>query len=165
LDSNTEEILREQSEYRYGFVTEVEMDRIPKGLSEDVIRLISEKKQEPDWMLEFRLKAYHRWLEHQEPHWANVSHAKIDYQNLSYYSAPKKKATLNSLDEVDPEILRTFERLGIPLDEQKKLANVAVDVVFDSVSVPHNFSEEASGSGRCAVLNFRSYPPLPRPGS
>lgn len=165
LDSNTEEILREQSEYRYGFVTEVEMDRIPKGLSEDVIRLISEKKQEPDWMLEFRLKAYHRWLEHQEPHWANVSHAKIDYQNLSYYSAPKKKATLNSLDEVDPEILRTFERLGIPLDEQKKLANVAVDVVFDSVSVHTTFQKKLAEAGvvLCSISEaIHLYPDLVR---
>lgn len=165
LDSNTEEILREQSDYKYGFVTEVEMDRIPKGLSEDVIRLISEKKKEPDWMLEFRLKAYHRWLEHQEPHWANVSHAKIDYQNLSYYSAPKKKATLNSLDEVDPEILKTFERLGIPLDEQKKLANVAVDVVFDSVSIHTTFQKklEEAGVVLCSISEaIHRYPDLVR---
>ncbi|MDP1836130.1 MAG: Fe-S cluster assembly protein SufB [Chlamydiales bacterium] len=165
MDSNTEEILREQSDYKYGFVTEVEMDRIPKGLSEDVIRLISEKKKEPDWMLEFRLKAYHRWLEHQEPHWANVSHAKIDYQNLSYYSAPKKKATLNSLDEVDPEILKTFERLGIPLDEQKKLANVAVDVVFDSVSIHTTFQKklEEAGVVLCSISEaIHRYPDLVR---
>lgn len=147
LDSNTEEILRERSDYKYGFVTEVETDRIAKGISEDVVRLISEKKGEPEWMLEFRLKAYHRWVEQKEPLWANVSHPKIDYQAISYYSAPKMKAALNSLEEVDPEVLKTFERLGIPLDEQKRLANVAVDVVFDSVSIHTTFQHKLEEAG------------------
>ena len=117
--STTDEILKERSEYKYGFVTEVETESIPKGLNEETVRLISEKKGEPPFMLDFRLKAYRRWLTEQEPKWPNVTYPAIDYQNISYYSAPKKKPTLRSLDEVDPEVLKTFERLGIPLDEQK----------------------------------------------
>lgn len=165
LDSNTEDILRERSEYKYGFVTEVEVDRIPKGLDEEVIRLIAEKKGEPDWMLEFRLKAYRRWVEQKEPTWANVTHPSIDYQAVSYYSAPKKKAALNSLDEVDPEILKTFERLGIPLDEQKRLANVAVDVVFDSVSIHTTFQKKLEDAGvvLCSISEaIHRYPELVR---
>ena len=126
-------------EYKYGFTTDVETDTIPKGLSEDVVRIISEKKGEPEWMLEFRLKAYRHWLTMEEPHWSNVHYKKIDYQEIIYYSAPKKKPKLNSLDEVDPEMLDTFKRLGISLDEQKRLSNVAVDAVFDSVSVATTF--------------------------
>lgn len=163
LDLSTEEILRERADYKYGFVTEVEMDRIAKGLNEEVIRVIAAKKQEPEWMLEFRLKAYHRWLEQREPTWANVSFSPIDYQNLSYYSAPKKKATLNSLEEVDPEILKTFERLGIPLDEQKRLANVAVDVVFDSVSIHTTFQKKLQEAGvvLCSISEaIQHYPEL-----
>ncbi len=138
-------------EYKWGFVTSVEEDKIPKGLNEDVIRLISAKKKEPEFMLEWRLKAYRHWesLEksHAEPKWANVKFGPIDYQNISYYSAPKKKPALKSLDEVDPEVLRTYEKLGIPLLEQQKLAGVAVDAVFDSVSVATTFKEKLAEAG------------------
>lgn len=142
-----EALLGKGSEYKYGFVTDVEMDSIPKGLNEDVIRLISAKKGEPAFLLEFRLKAYRRWLEMEEPHWVNASYPAIDYQAMCYYSAPKKKAALNSLEEVDPEILRTFERLGIPLDEQMRLSNVAVDLVFDSVSIGTTFKKKLEDAG------------------
>src|SRR5689334_11146711 len=138
-------------EYKWGFVTSVEEDKIPKGLNEDVIRLISAKKGEPEFMLDWRLKAYRYWdsLEksHAEPKWANVKFGPIDYQNIVYYSAPKKKPTLQSLDEVDPEVLRTYEKLGIPLLEQQKLAGVAVDAVFDSVSVATTFKEKLAEAG------------------
>ncbi|MBA3957318.1 MAG: Fe-S cluster assembly protein SufB [Parachlamydiaceae bacterium] len=133
--------------YKYGFVTDVETETFPKGLTEDVVRAISAKKGEPDFMLEFRLKAYRKWLEMKEPDWANVSHPPIDYQNISYYSAPKKMPTLNSLSEVDPEVLKTFERLGIPVDEQKRLTNVAVDMVFDSVSIGTTFKKQLDEAG------------------
>ena len=123
------------NDYKYGFVTDVESDTFDKGLNEDVVRAISKKKSEPEFMLNFRLKAYEKWLTMKEPTWSNVRYPSIDFQNISYYSAPKKKKVLQSLDDVDPEVLRTFEKLGIPLEEQKKLANVAVDAVFDSVSV------------------------------
>jgi len=122
-------------EYKYGFFTDVERDDIPRGLSEEVVRLISAKKNEPEWLLEWRLKAYRMWLTMEEPTWHNLTIAPIDYQDIIYYSAPKRKPALNSLDEVDPEIKRTFDRLGIPLEEQKMLSGVAVDAVFDSVSV------------------------------
>jgi len=121
-------------EYKYGWSTDVEEDTLPIGLSEDIVRRISEKKNEPEWLLEWRLKAYRHWLTMKEPHWANVNYDPIDYKAIRYYSAPKK-VTLESLDEVDPEILRAFEKLGIPLEEQKRLSGVAVDAVFDSVSV------------------------------
>src|SRR5919201_3728198 len=134
-------------EYRYGFVTEVETETIPKGLNEDVIRLISEKKNEPDWLLEWRLKAYRVWLTMKEPTWQNVKYDPINYQDIVYYSAPKKKKALNSLDEVDPEVKRTFDKLGIPLEEQKLLAGVAVDAVFDSVSVATTFRETLAKQG------------------
>src|ERR687886_235821 len=135
-------------EYKYGFVTDIESDVIPKGLSEETVRLISEKKGEPDWMLEFRLKAYRQWLKMTEPkHWPNLTFSKIDYQDIIYYSAPKQKATKASLDEVDPELLRTFEKLGIPLQEQKLLAGVAVDAVFDSVSVATTYKEKLKKAG------------------
>ncbi len=126
-------------EYKYGFVTDIETDTIPPGLNEDVIRAISAKKHEPEWLLEFRLKAYRAWLDMKEPTWHNVHYDPIDYQAISYYSAPKKKPVLNSLDEVDPELRSTFAKLGIPLEEQKLLAGVAVDAVFDSVSVATTF--------------------------
>src|SRR6187397_3704564 len=129
-------------EYKYGFVTEVESETIPKGLSEDVVRLISEKKGEPEWLLEWRLKAYRMWLTMKEPTWQNVKYEPINYQDIVYYSAPKKKKALNSLDEVDPELKRTFDKLGIPIEEQMLLAGVAVDAVFDSVSVATNFREK-----------------------
>jgi len=137
-----------QKEYAYGFVTDVEVDEIPKGLSEDVIRLISSKKNEPDFLLQWRLKAYRHWLTMEEPRWwPNLSFAPIDYQDLVYYSAPKTPKKLNSLDEVDPELRKTFEKLGISLDEQKRLSNVAVDAVFDSVSVGTTFKEKLSEMG------------------
>ena len=132
-----------QQEYKWGFVTQVDEDRLPPGLNEDIIRAIAMKKGEPDFMLEWRLKAYRYWAEieqkHEEPTWANVKYPPIDYQALSYYSAPKQKKELKSLEEVDPEILNTYTKLGIPLHEQKLLAGVAVDAVFDSVSVATTF--------------------------
>ncbi|MGB2594229.1 MAG: Fe-S cluster assembly protein SufB [Pseudolabrys sp.] len=142
-------------QYKYGFVTDIESEKAPKGLSEDTVRFISAKKNEPDWMLAWRLEAYRRWLTMREPTWARVDYPKIDYQNAYYYSAPKKKA-LASLDEVDPEILKTYEKLGIPLREQEILAGVvrpegerrvAVDAVFDSVSVATTFKEELKRAG------------------
>src|SRR5205823_9711625 len=126
-------------EYKHGFVTEIEADTVPPGLNEEVIHLISAKKQEPKFMLDWRLKAYRHWLTMAEPRWPNVHYPPIDYQNVIYYSAPKPKIQLNSLDEVDPELRRTFEKLGISLDEQKRLSGVAVDAVFDSVSVATTF--------------------------
>ncbi|MFQ5481595.1 MAG: Fe-S cluster assembly protein SufB [Nitrospinaceae bacterium] len=133
--SSVEEVLEESGQYKYGFRTEIDADTFPKGLNEDVVRAISAKKKEPGFMLDFRLKAYRKWLTMKEPVWPNVHYPSIDYQDVSYYSAPKQKKMLESIDDVDPELIRTFDRLGIPLDEQKRLANVAVDAVFDSVSV------------------------------
>jgi len=135
-------------EYKYGFVTDIESDVVPRGLSEDTVRLISEKKGEPAFMLDWRLKAYRRWLEMKEPHhWANIQYPAIDYQNIIYYSAPRTKKPLGSLDEVDPELLRTYEKLGISLTEQKMLAGVAVDAIFDSVSVGTTFKKTLAESG------------------
>jgi Fe-S cluster assembly protein SufB len=135
-------------EYEWGFVTDVEQEKLPPGLSEDTIRLISAKKGEPGWLLESRLKAYRRWLSMKEPHhWAKVHYPPIDYQSIVYYAAPKTRPGLTSLDEVDPEILRTYEKLGIPLEEQKQLAGVAVDAVFDSVSVATTFKKELEKHG------------------
>src|SRR5215204_333461 len=134
-------------EYKYGFYTEVEADTIPKGLNEDVIRMISAKKEEPEWLLEWRLKAYRVWLSMKEPTWQNVKYEPINYQDIVYYSAPKKKKALNSLDEVDPEVRATFNKLGIPLEEQLILAGVAVDAVFDSVSVATTFQETLAKQG------------------
>ena len=134
-------------EYQYGFVTDVEVETVQKGLNEEVVRLISEKKREPAWLLEWRLKAYRTWLTMTEPTWQNVRYQAIDYQNIIYYSAPKKRPTLNSLDEVDPEIRATFEKLGIPLEEQKLFAGVAVDAVFDSVSVGTTFKKKLGDLG------------------
>lgn len=151
------------SEYKYGFVTQVETERLPKGLNEETIRAISAKKEEPPFMLEFRLKAYRRWLEMKEPNWQNVTYPKIDYQDIVYYSAPKKKPQLNSLQEVDPEVLKTFERLGIPLDEQKRLTNVAVDMVFDSVSIGTTFKKKLDEAGvvLCSISEaILKYPEL-----
>ena len=122
-------------EYKYGFVTEIDSETFKPGLNEDVIRALSEKKEEPEWMLEWRLKAYRHWLKLVEPKWPNVNYPPVNFQEISYYSAPKQKKKLNSMDEVDPELVRAFDKLGIPLEEQKILANVAVDAVFDSVSV------------------------------
>jgi Fe-S cluster assembly protein SufB len=134
-------------EYQYGFVTDVQTETVPKGLTEDVVRLISEKKREPAWLLEWRLKAYRTWLTMTEPTWQNVRYPAIDYQDIIYYSAPKKRPTLTSLDEVDPEIRVTFEKLGIPLEEQKLFAGVAVDAVFDSVSVATTFRAKLAELG------------------
>ena len=138
-------------EYKYGFVTEIEADSVPRGLNEDIIRLISAKKNEPAFMLEWRLKAYRHWVKLEkaeaEPKWANVHYPPIDYQDMIYYSAPKPKKKLNSMDEVDPEMRATFEKLGISLDEQKRMSGVAVDAIFDSVSVATTFKEKLAEVG------------------
>jgi Fe-S cluster assembly protein SufB len=134
-------------EYKYGFVTNIEADTVPPGLSEEIVRFISAKKEEPEWLLEFRLKSFRHWQTMKEPTWANVSFPPIDYQAISYYSAPKQKKKLNSLDEVDPELRETFSKLGISLDEQKRLTGVAVDAVFDSVSVATTFRGELAKLG------------------
>jgi Fe-S cluster assembly protein SufB len=144
--SNTIEQIANQ-EYKYGFVTDIEADQAPPGLSEEIIALISRKKEEPQWMLDWRLKAFRHWLTMKEPEWANVHYEAIDYQAIRYYSAPKQKKTLNSLDEVDPELRAAFEKLGISLDEQKRLSGVAVDAVFDSVSVATTFRHELARQG------------------
>jgi Fe-S cluster assembly protein SufB len=133
--------------YKHGFVTDIESDTVARGLSEDVIRVISHKKNEPDWLLEFRLQAYRHWLTMTEPAWPNVHYPKIDFQAISYYSAPKPKKKLASMDEVDPELLRTFEKLGVPMHEQAALAGVAVDVIFDSVSVTTTYKKKLADVG------------------
>src|SRR6267142_1797938 len=134
-------------DYPAGFVTDIEQDTLPPGLDEGVVREISRLKNEPPFMLEWRLKAYRRWLTMKEPHWPNVKYPPIDYQAASYFSAPRKKTTLGSLEEVDPEILKTYEKLGIPLLEQKRLSGVAVDAIFDSVSVGTTMREELAKYG------------------
>ncbi|MBU8871319.1 MAG: Fe-S cluster assembly protein SufB [Gemmatimonadales bacterium] len=134
-------------EYKWGFVTDIQSDTVPPGLNEDVIRFISAKKQEPEWLLEWRLKAYHHWLTLSEPEWQKVKFPPVDFQAISYYSAPKKDEKKKSLDEVDPDLLATYEKLGIPLTEQKRLANVAVDAVFDSVSVATTHQAKLAGMG------------------
>ena len=140
-------------EYKWGFVTDIQEDRVPKGLSEETIRLISAKKSEPEFMLEWRLRAFRHWASLEkaqaEPKWANIRYGPIDYQNITYYSAPRQKPSLKSLNELDPELLRTYEKLGIPLEEQKRLAGVAVDAVFDSVSVATTFKEKLAEAGVC----------------
>jgi Fe-S cluster assembly protein SufB len=136
-----------KQEYKYGFVTDVETDSIPVGLNEDVVRLISSKKDEPEWLLEWRLNAFRVWLKMSEPEWHNVHYDPIDYQSISYYAAPKKQIKLDSLDDVDPEIRATFDKLGISLDEQKRLSGVAVDAVFDSVSVATTFKDTLANLG------------------
>lgn len=134
--------------YKYGFVTDIEADTLPRGLSEDIVRLISAKKNEPEFMLQFRLKAYRQWQKMTEPTWPHVEYSPIDYQNIIYYSAPKQqKEKLGSLDEVDPALLETFEKLGLPLSEQKRLSNVAVDAIFDSVSIATTFKEKLAEEG------------------
>ncbi len=134
-------------EYQYGFVTDIEADQVPRGLSEETVKLISARKQEPPFMLEWRLKAYRHWLTMTEPAWGNVRYPKIDYQDIIYYSAPKSAPKLESLDQVDPELLKTYAKLGIPLDEQKMLSGVAVDAVFDSVSVATTFKDKLAELG------------------
>ncbi len=136
-----------QSEYKYGFTSDIESDTLPKGLNEDIVKAISAKKQEPEFMLEWRLKAFRQWEQMREPSWPNVDYPPIDYQDIIYYAAPKPKKQLDSLDEVDPELLRTFERLGIPLEEQKMLSGVAVDAVLDSVSVKTTYKEKLGELG------------------
>ena len=133
--------------YKYGFQTDIEMEKFPSGLSEEIIKLISEKKEEPEYLLDFRLKAYKKWKKMNFPEWAHLDIKPINYNDITYYSVPKTKKKLNSLDEVDPEILKTFEKLGISLDEQKKLSNVAVDAVFDSVSIATTYKEKLAKSG------------------
>src|SRR4030095_11003552 len=145
MSSNIQDLANQ--EYKYGFVTEIEADTAPRGLNEDVIRLISSKKNEPKFMLDLRLKAYRHWLTMEEPKWSNVHYPTIDYQNISYYSAPKMKERPKSLSEVDPELLATYEKLGIPLRERELLAGVAVDAVFDSVSVATTFKEKLGELG------------------
>src|SRR5699024_4948048 len=153
-------------EYEAGFVTEIESITIPKGLNEDTIRLISAKKQEPEFMLEWRLKAYEQWLTMTEPTWSVVKYPPVDFQDISYYSAPKSKADgPKSLDEVDPELLRTYEKLGVPLHERARLAGVAVDAVFDSVSVATTFKKQLEEVGVifCSFSEaVRKYPDLIR---
>ena len=160
---STEQILLEKEEYKYGFSTDIESFVFEKGLSEEIVRRISEKKQEPAFMLEFRLKAYKKFLEMSPPKWSNTTFPPIDFQDISYYSEPKNKPKLASLDDVDPEILKTFEKLGIPLEEQKRLTNVAMDVVFDSVSLGTTFHKvlEDAGVVLCSISEaVKKYPEL-----
>ncbi|MCH1430180.1 MAG: Fe-S cluster assembly protein SufB [Chlamydiales bacterium] len=160
-----EEFLEQNNEYKYGFVTPIESVSLPKGLNADIIKEISRIKEEPEFMLDFRLKAFEKWKTMKEPDWPNVKYEKIDYQDIIYYSAPKKAEKLKSLDEVDPELLRTFEKLGIPLEEQKQLANVAVDVVFDSVSIATTFKQKLKDAGvvLCSISEaVKKYPDIVR---
>jgi Fe-S cluster assembly protein SufB len=151
--------------YKYGFVTDIETDRAPKGLNPDIVRFISAKKNEPEWMLEWRLAAFRRWTEMREPNWARLRYAKIDYQDSYYYAAPKEQEKYESLDEVDPKLIDTYNKLGIPISEQKMLAGVAVDAVFDSVSVATTFKEKLNEAGVifCPISEaIRDYPDLVR---
>ena len=151
--------------YEHGFVTDIDTEVIPPGLDEDVIRFISQRKEEPEWVLEYRLKAYRHWLTMSRPRWSSVHHPEIDFQAISYFAAPKKKDALQSLDEVDPELLRTYEKLGIPIEEQKALAGVAVDAVFDSVSVATTFRKNLADAGVifCSISEAaREHPELLR---
>ena len=162
-EQNSVSDLLEDNQYKYGFTTDVESETFAKGLNEEVVRAISKKKNEPEFMLNFRLKAFEKWKTMKEPAWPNVHYPPIDFQDISYYSAPKKKKQLASLDEVDPEVMRTFEKLGIPLDEQKKLANVAVDAVFDSVSVATTHKKKLMEQGIifCSISEaLQDYPEL-----
>ena len=149
--SKDNQVLEEltSKEYEHGWTTNIETDSAPKGLNEDIIRFISAKKNEPGWMLEWRLKAFRYWLtlEAEEPKWANIKYPPINYQDIIYYSAPKQKINLKSLDEIDPELRKTFEKLGISLDEQKRLSGVAVDAVIDSVSIATTFKEQLAELG------------------
>ena len=163
IQEETIEKVLATSKYKYGFSTNLEVDKAPKGLNEDIIKLISSKKDEPQWMLEWRLKAFEIWKKMEEPDWAKVNYPKIDYQDIYYYSAPKNTEKLKSLDEVDPELLKTYEKLGIPLKEQKVLAGVAVDAVFDSVSVVTTFREQLAEKGVifCPISEaIKDYPDL-----
>jgi len=151
------------AEYKYGFTTDIESDKIPKGLNEDVIRIISQKKNEPEWLLEYRLKAFRSWEKMEEPDWANINYEKPNYQDIIYYAAPKQKKKLESLDDLDPEMKKTFDKLGISLDEQKRLAGVAVDFVMDSVSVATSFKDKLADLGIifCSISEaVQEYPEL-----
>ena len=143
----------ENKEYEYGFFTDIESETFPIGLNEDIVRAISKKKEEPQWMTNWRIEAFRAWTEMEEPEWANVNYEKPDFQAISYYSAPKKKDKYESLDEVDPELLETFKKLGISLDEQKKLAGVAMDIVVDSVSVATTFKKTLAVCKKHPTLN------------
>jgi Fe-S cluster assembly protein SufB len=152
-------------EYKYGFYSDIETERIPKGLNEDIVRLISKKKNEPEWLLEFRLKSYRHWLTMKMPTWANLKIPAINYQEIIYYAAPRQKASLESIDDIDPELKRTFDKLGIPLEEQKHLSGVAVDAVMDSVSVKTTFKETLAEMGIifCSFSEaVKEYPDLVR---
>ena len=167
MDKNADikQIIDESGDkYKYGFVTDIKTDTVPKGLSADIIRLISSKKNEPEWLLERRLKAFEFWQNMQEPTWAKLDYDKIDYQDLYYYSAPQQKTAPKSLDEVNPELLKTYDKLGIPLKEQEALAGVvAVDAVFDSVSVATTYRAKLAEKGVifCSISEaIREYPEL-----
>ncbi|MDR2009162.1 MAG: Fe-S cluster assembly protein SufB [Bacteroidales bacterium] len=149
MEKEQDKVLREvtQSEYKYGFVTDIDTDEIPIGLTEETVRSISGKKNEPDWLLEFRLKAFEKWKTMKMPDWAHLNIPEINYQDIIYYSAPKQKPSLKSIDDIDPEIKNTFDKLGIPLDEQKRLSGVAVDAVMDSISVKTTFQEALAEKG------------------
>lgn len=160
---STEELLEQRTEYKYGFSTAIEMQSLPKGLNEEIIKEISRLKEEPEFLLKFRLRAFEKWKLMEAPKWANLQIPPIDFQEICYYSAPKKKQSLDSLEEVDPELLHTFEKLGIPLEEQKQLAGVAVDVVFDSVSLGTTFKEtlEKAGVTLCSISEaIKKFPDL-----
>ena len=152
-EAKTVEELASAETYKYGFVTDIEMETAPKGLNEDTVRFISAKKEEPEWLLEWRLKAYRMWTTMTEPTWAKVAYPPIDYQDAYYFAAPKSKEGPKSLDEVDPELLATYEKLGIPLKEQEMLAGVAVDAVFDSVSVATTYKKKLEEMGSKSPLS------------
>lgn len=163
MDKKLEKKYTAKNDYKYGFVTDIEVDELPKGLNEEVIRQIWKRKNEPQFMLDYRLKAYRYWLTMKEPTWAHVEYPAIDFQNIRYYSAPKKKEGVQSLDQIDPELLKTFEKLGIPLSEQKRISGVAVDAVFDSVSVGTTHKEELEKVGVvfCSISEaLQKYPEL-----
>jgi Fe-S cluster assembly protein SufB len=167
MENSQDKILSDvtSGEYKYGFYSDIEMERIPKGLSEEVVRIISAKKNEPEWLLEFRLKAYRHWLTMKMPKWPNLKIPEIPYNEIIYYAAPKNRPALNSLDEIDPELKKTFDKLGIPLEEQKHLAGVAVDAVIDSVSVKTTFKETLAEMGIifCSFSDaVQEYPDLVR---
>jgi Fe-S cluster assembly protein SufB len=165
MEETKDQILTEvtKGDYKYGFITDIETETIPRGLNEDIVRMISAKKNEPDFMLEFRLKSYRHWITMKMPHWAHLSIPEISYQDIIFYAAPRQQVELKSLDEVDPELLRTFDRLGIPLGEQKILSGVAVDAVMDSISVKTTFKETLAEMGIifCSMSEaIREYPDL-----
>jgi len=149
MENDQDRILNDvtSGDYKYGFYSDIEMDKIPKGLNEDTVRIISEKKGEPEWLLEFRLKSFRHWLSMKMPEWAHLEIPEIDYQDIIYYAAPRQNKTLESIDDIDPELKRTFDKLGIPLEEQKHLTGVAVDAVMDSVSVKTTFRETLAEMG------------------